>query len=156
MMNDHKHMSAEMLDRIEASAAEKAPHLIPILKAIRHHDVGFLVLQQRATRLDRGLDLLQRPFIVLIGDDTDTALGPNQYDRAAMERLLGMVDGIAIVASAPPDEAYSSLAMLAAHLHSNGLIIETRPEQEIAWTHFLQGIRPDVPILLCTVKAPRQ
>lgn len=78
MMNDHKHMSAEMLDRIEASAAEKAPHLIPILKAIRHHDVGFLVLQQRATRLDRGLDLLQRPFIVLIGDDTDTALGPNQ------------------------------------------------------------------------------
>jgi hypothetical protein len=38
----------------------------------------------------------------------------------------------------------------------NGLIIETRPEQEIAWTNRVQAVCPEMPILLCTVKGPRQ
>ena len=55
----------------------------------------------------------------------------------------------------PPPEAYSSIARLSAAGH-NGLIIETRPEQEIAWTKLVQEVRADMPILLCSVKAPRQ
>lgn len=38
----------------------------------------------------------------------------------------------------------------------NGLIIETRPEQEIGWTNRVQAVCPEMPILLCTVKGPRQ
>lgn len=155
MLNNFPKMTGLMLDRMEASAAEKAPHLLPVVHAIRHHGVGFLVIPQRATDLDRGIALLARPFIVMVGDDTDSALGPDQYDRAALERLIGLVDGVAIISSAPPPEAYASIAMMAV-ADCTGLIIETRPEQEVAWTNLVQEVRPDMPILLCTVKAPRQ
>lgn len=85
----------------------------------------------------------------------DSALGPDQYDLAALKRLIGQIDGVAIVCCEPPPEVYSSVALLAAAGH-NGLIIETRPEQEIAWTKLVQEVRADMPILLCSVKAPRQ
>ena len=155
MLHDFPKMNGPMLDRMEASAAEKAPHLLPIVNAIRNHGVGFLVIPQRATDLERGIALLARPFICLVGDDTDGALGPDQYDRAALERLVGMVDGVAIISSAPPEEAYASIAMMAV-VDCNGLIIETRPEQEIAWTNLVQAVRPGIPILLCTPKSARQ
>ncbi|MCC5974388.1 MAG: hypothetical protein JJU40_16765 [Rhodobacteraceae bacterium] len=144
-----------LLERLKTKVIEKAPHLLPIVLAIRDHGVGFLVIPQRATGLDRGLDLLERPFIVMVGDDTDCALGPDQYDIAALDRLIGMADGVAIISCEPPPEAYSSIALMAM-AHRNGLIIETRPEQEIAWTNRVQAVCPEMPILFCTVKGPRQ
>lgn len=155
MLNEYSRLSGAMLERMETTVAEKAPHLLPVVQVIRDCGVGFLVIPQRATSLDRGIDLLARPFIVTVGDDTDRALGPDQYDRAALKRLIGKVDGVAIVSSAPPPEAYSSIALLAAAGY-NGLIIETRPEREIAWTDLVQAVRADMPILLCCVKATRQ
>lgn len=155
MLNDYSRLSEAMLERMETSVAAQVPHLLPVVQVVRDCGVGFLVIPQRATGLDRGIDLLARPFVVLVGDDMDSALGPDQYDRAALKRLIGMVDGVAIVSCAPPPEAYSSIALLAAAGH-NGLIIETRPEQEIAWTTLVQEVRADMPILLCSVKAPRQ
>jgi len=155
MLNDYSRLSGAMLERMETSVAEKAPHLLPVVQVVRDVGVGFLVIPQRATGLDRGIDLLTRPFIVLVGDDMDSALGPDQYDHAALKRLIGQIDGVAIVSCEPPPEAYSSIALLAAAGH-NGLIIETRPEQEIAWTHVVQAVRADIPILLCSVKVPRQ
>lgn len=155
MLNDFSQMTGDVLDRLESAAAKKAPHLLPIVHAIRHFGIGYLVIPQSAKGLNRGLDLLARPFIIMVGDDTDCALGPGQYNRAHLERMIGMVDGVAIISSAPPPEAYSSIAMMAV-AGRNGLIIETRPEQEIAWTNFVQSVRADMPILLCTVKATRQ
>jgi len=155
VLNDFSQISGDVLDRLESVAAEKAPHLLPIVDVIRHFGVGYLVITQSAKGLNRGLDLLARPFIIMVGDDTDRALGPDQYNSAHLERMIGMIDGVAIISSAPPPEAYSSIAMMAV-VGRNGLIIETRPEQEIAWTNFVQSVRPDMPILLCTVKATRQ
>lgn len=147
--------TGSLLERLESKVTEKAPHLLPIVHAIRDHGVGFLVIPQRATGLHRGIKLLKRPFIVMVGDDTDCALGPDQYDGKALDRLIGMADGVAIVSCAPPPEAYSSVALMAM-AQRNGLIIETRPEQEIAWTNRVQAVCPEMPILLCTVKGPRQ
>jgi hypothetical protein len=147
--------TGSLLERLETKVAAEAPHLLPIVQAIRDHGVGFLVIPQRATGLDRGIKLLQRPFIVMVGDDTDCALGPDQYDSKALDRLIGMADGVAIIACAPPPEAYSSIALMAM-AQRNGLIIETRPEQEIAWTQRVQAVCPEMPILLCTVKGSRQ
>lgn len=155
MLTDYSRLTAAMLDRMENAVLAQAPHLSPVVQVVRDCGVGFLVIPQRATGLDRGIDLLARPFVVLIGDDMDSALGPDQYDRAALKRLIDQIDGVAIVCSEPPPEAYSSIALLAAAGH-NGLIIETRPEQEIAWTKLVQGVRADMPILLCSVKASRQ
>lgn len=147
--------TGSILERLETTVTEKAPHLLPVVHAIRDHGVGFLVIPQRATGLDRGLKLLERPFIVMVGDDTDCALGPDQYDRTTLDRLIGMADGVAIISCAPPPEAYSSIALMAM-AQRNGLIIETRPEQKIAWTNRVQAVCPEMPILLCTVKGPRQ
>lgn len=155
MLTDYSRLSSAMLDRMETAVSAQAPHLLPLVQVVRDCGVGFLVVPQRATGLDRGIDLLARPFIVLVGDDMDSALGPDQYDRAALKRLIGQTCGVAIVCCEPPPEAYSSIALLAAAGH-NGLIIETRPEQEIAWTKLVQEVRADMPILLCSVKVPRQ
>ena len=75
-------------------------------------------------------------------------------------RSKGVIAGaiqrsVAIISCAPPPEAYSSIALMAM-AQRNGLIIETRPEQEIAWTNRVQAVCPEMPILLCTVKGPRQ
>lgn len=91
----------------------------------------------------------------MVGGDTDCAPGPGQYDGKALDRLIGMADGVAIISCAPPPEACSNIALTAMALH-NGLIIETRPEQEIAWTNRVQAVRQEMPILLCTVEGPRQ
>ncbi len=147
--------TGSILERFETKVAADAPHLLPIVHAIRDHGVGFLVIPQRATGLHRGIKLLKRPFIVMVGDDTDCALGPDQYDGKSLDRLIGMADGVAIISCAPPPEAYSSIALMAM-AQRNGLIIETRPEQEIAWTNRVQAVCPEMPILLCTVKGPRQ
>ncbi|SFI40354.1 hypothetical protein [Albimonas pacifica] len=147
--------TGSILERFETKVAADAPHLLPIVHAIRDHGVGFLVIPQHATGLDRGIKLLQRPFIVMVGDETDCALGPDQFDSKALDRLIGMADGVAIISCAPPPEAYSSIALMAM-AQRNGLIIETRPEQEIAWTNRVQAVCPEMPILLCTVKGPRQ
>ena len=155
MTDDIFQQSASVLDRFESEAHEKAPHLVPLIWAVRDHGVGFLVIPQRATALDKGLDLLTRPFVAVIGDDTTCALGPDQYDRAALERLVQMADGVTIVASAPTLEIYATNAVLAV-MGKNALIIETRPEQEIAWTHAVQTIRADMRILLCTTEGVRQ
>jgi hypothetical protein len=39
---------------METSVAEKAPHLLPVVQVVRDGGVGFLVIPQRATGLDRG------------------------------------------------------------------------------------------------------
>lgn len=147
--------TGSLIKQLETKVSEKAPHLLPIVHAIRDHGVGFLVIPQRATGLDRGLALLERPFIVMVGDDTDCALGPDQHDSTALDRLIGMADGVTIISCAPPPEAYFSIALMAM-AQRNMLIIETRPEQEIAWTNRVQAVCPEMPILLCTVKEPRQ
>ena len=72
MLNDYSRLSGAMLERMETSVAEKAPHLLPVVQVVRDVGVGFLVIPQRATGLNRGIDLLTRPFIVLVGDDMDS------------------------------------------------------------------------------------
>ena len=106
MLTDYSRLSSAMLDRMETAVSAQAPHLLPLVQVVRDCGVGFLVVPQRASGLDRGIDLLARPFIVLVGDDMDSALGPDQYDRTALKRLIGQIDGVAIVCCEPPPEAF--------------------------------------------------
>ena len=156
MIEDPSEMTGPMFDALERSMTAKAPHLIPVIHAVRNHGVAFLVIPQKAEDLAASLPRCRRPFIALIGDDTDRALGPDQYDPDALAKLIAKTDGVAIVASAPPMEAYACLSALATELRSNAVIIETRPEQEISWTQAVQQAKPDVSILLCGVRTPRQ
>jgi len=54
MLNDYSRLSGAMLERMETSVAEKAPHLLPVVQLVRDCGVGFLVIPQRATGLWHG------------------------------------------------------------------------------------------------------
>ncbi len=155
IVNGHKHKSPAMFDQIAGSTSERAPHCRPAVHATRDCGVGFVVIPRCATGLDRGIAPLARHFFVRVGDNTDFALGRSQYDRTALKKRIGVVDWIVFVSCAPPPVAHASIALLAAAGH-NGLVIETRPEQEIDWVNLLQVVRRELPIVPCGVKVPRQ
>ena len=149
-------LNRERLDTLAARCSTDAAHLAGIVRMIRDYGVRLLILPQLSRPLTEELALAQRPFIALIGDDTDRALGPDYFDRASLDRLFGMVEAAAVISSAAHADVYDMIGSLAALLGLNVLIVETRPAQEIAWTKALQRVNPHLPIVICTVEAPRQ
>lgn len=147
-------VARERLDRIIAANTE-APYLNAVFEVVRDHGVRLLTVEQISVSFVEVLDETTRPFIALVGDDTERSLGPDVFHRASLERLIRMADGAAVIASASPIEVYAGLAALAAFQRNNVIIVETRPEQEIAWVNFLQETVPGLPILLATVQTAR-
>lgn len=132
--------------RLEHVARTGPLHLRPIYAAMIDPGIGLALVAQRSGRFDIASP---RPFVALIGDDTDCALGPAGFHRKSVRRLAGRVRSIAIIASDVEPKAYAAAAALAALGH-NVLIVETRPEQEGAWIELLRAAAASVPILLCT------
>jgi len=146
----------EQLDRIVSAASSHAPHLASVLEVVRDHGVKLLIVPQIAEPMTEALDTAMRPFIAVIGDDTERSVGPGYFDKASLDRLIGMADGAAVVSSAPNKDVYQGLSALAALFARNVLIVETRPEQEIAWVKAIQAAKANLPLIVCTVEATRQ
>lgn len=156
-MRDFTHaLSRDRLDALAAKANVDAPHLAGIVNIVRDCGVHLLIVPQLSRSMSEELAKAQQPFIALLGDDTDRAVGPNFFDKSSLDRLIGMVDAAAVIASAPRADVYNTVGSLAVLLARNVLIVETRPEQEIAWTQAIQRVRPCLPTLLCTVETARQ
>ncbi len=147
-------VTRERLDRIIAANTE-APHLNIVFEAVRDYGVRLLTVVQIAVPFADALDDTTRPFIAIVGDDTERSFGPGAFHRASLERVVRMADGAAVISSASPLEVYAGLAALAAFQRSNVVIVETRPEQEIAWVNFIEETVPGLPILLATVQTAR-
>ena len=99
------------------------------------------------------LDTLCRPFIVILGDDTDRALGPGHFHGPSIERLIGMVDVAAVMSGAPCNDVYADMSALAAWSRQNVLMVETRVEQEDAWIETIWQVAPELRMVICTVMA---
>lgn len=132
-----------------------APHMNPVFAAIRDFGVGVLIVPQSTDSLDEALDEASEAAIVIIGDDTDRTLGPDGFDKPSMRRLFRMAKGVAVIGSAPPEHVYAQVSTLAGIMRCLAVIVETRPEQEIAWVALVKDANPDAPILLVTVEAGR-
>ncbi|GEP08577.1 hypothetical protein [Methylobacterium gnaphalii] len=132
--------------RLQQLARTGAPHLRPIYGAMANGLVGFLLVAQNAGRFDA---IKGRPFVALLADDTDRALGPAGFHRKSVRRMAAQVSSIAIIASDIVHEAYVTAAAGAA-LGFNMLIVETRPEHEGAWMELLREAAPQASTLLCT------
>jgi hypothetical protein len=130
-----------------------APHMTPVLEAVRDFDVSGMWVPQGKNSLDDALDAARNAAIVLVGDDTDRAVGPAGFDQPSMRRLFQRAEHVAVISSAPPEHVYAGMATLAALARQFVVIVETRPEQEIAWVEFIQAANPQLPILLVTVEA---
>ena len=90
--------------RLDATIAalERAgvAHMVPILHAVRDCGVAYITLTQGDQRVSLP-DLSTRPWIAVIGDDTDRALGPNGFSPAALATLAAGANAAIVVAGAP-------------------------------------------------------
>lgn len=136
-------------------AMERAPaHLRTVIQTVRDHRVGLLIVAQAAQpfRLPREPD---RPAIVLIGDDTDRADGPNGFHLPSVRRAIRACSAFAVISSAPQPDIYSGIAATAALTRRNVMIVETRLEQELPWLGLIQKLAPKRFIWLGTVEGGR-
>lgn len=139
-------------DRLYQALATAAPHLRPIIEAVRDHGVGMMFAPQGsgAFRLPR-----KQASITILGDDFSEALGPDAFHMPSVRRAIRSAGCFAVVSSAPQQSAYTAMAVAAVISGRNTLIVETRPEQEIQWVHLIQKLAPRRFIWLATVKAGR-
>ena len=131
-------------------AAAHGRHLAPLYKAARDHGCIVGIIPQNAGPFDP--PPAGRPAIIVIGDDLDQALGPSAFHEQSLRRLLKGVRLAAVVACEPLPEIYASAARHAVLLRKNVVIVETRPEHEIAWVNLIRSIAPDAAFLLGSVK----
>jgi hypothetical protein len=88
------------------------------------------------------------PWIVLISDDTDRAVGPEGFHQASINDLFKHAGTAVLVACAPLPALYFAAATAATILRLNAVIIETRPEHELTWSALILRVRPDLPVLV--------
>ncbi|VWX52971.1 hypothetical protein [Novosphingobium sp. 9U] len=136
---------------LDHAMVNAAPHLRPIVKAVRDHGVDMLFAGQGAGafRVPAGTT---RPVIFMVGDDFDKALGPEGFHMPSIRRAIRSSHSFAIISSGPQADAYTAMALAAAATRQNTVIVETRPEQEIAWLALVQKLAPGRFIWLATVE----
>lgn len=137
-------------DRLNVVMDALPPHLRSLLVAVRDHRVAFMFIPQNfdTFRIPARAD---RPSIVLIGDDMETAHGPNGFHMPSLRRIVRGCSAFAVISSAPPMDLYAAMASTTAIKRTSTLLIETRPEQEIAWVSLIQKLAPARPIILATI-----
>jgi hypothetical protein len=141
-------LSRDTLSRV----MENSPsHLRPIIAAVRDGQIAFMFVAQGfdAFRIPKRAD---RPSITILGDDLNAAHGPDGFHLPSVRRVIRASAFFAVVSSAPPTGVYATMAATTVASRKNGLIIETRPEQEIPWLALIQKMAPGRPIYLATVK----
>lgn len=136
---------------LERAMEAAEPHLKPIVRAIRDHNVRMLFVPQTtgAFRLPKGGD---RAAITIIGDDFDRADGPEGFHMPSVRRSIRTADWFAVVSSGPQALVYETAAAFSASTRRNVLLVETRPEQEIQWVQLIQKLAPGRPLCLATVE----
>jgi hypothetical protein len=127
------------------------PHLRPIIETVRDHGVAMLFVGQSPDSF-RIPDHPKQPAIVLIGDDMDRAIGPDGFHMPSVRRAIRACSAFAVVSSAPQTDVYSAIAATAAITRHSTMLIETRPEQELAWVGLIQKLAPRRFIWLATVE----
>ncbi len=125
-----------------------APHLTPILRAVRDSRVAFLSVPQNAGAFVLRFD---RPSIILLGDDRDEAFGPAAFHQKSIVTVLREIAAATVIAAAPERSVYAAVAFAAAVLRQHCLIVETRERYEADWTDLIRKYCPDAPLLIHTV-----
>jgi hypothetical protein len=131
---------------------ENAPvYFQPILKVVRDHGVAMLFVPQGLQPF-RIPDQPQKPAIILVGDDLEVALSPDGFHRPSIRRAIRACNSFAVISSAPQSDVYATVAVGVAATRHHAMLIETRPEQELAWVALIQTLAPGRFIQLATVE----
>lgn len=148
------HRAAVSSANLDLAMLSAQPHLKPIVSAIRNYGIGMLFVPQDAGafRKPRGG---KHPTITLIGDDFDSARGPEAFHAPSLRRAIRASHAFAVISSAPQVSAYASIAVTTIATRRDTLLIETRPEMEIPWLGLIQKLAPGRHIWLATIEGGR-
>nr|WP_137831776.1 hypothetical protein [Methylobacterium sp. L1A1] len=131
--------------RLDLLALTGSPHLRPVYAAMRDGRRTLLVVPQRSG----ACSVPGKPFVALVGDDTECALGPEAFHRPSVERFARSARGIALISCGIMPGVYAVAAEMVRLGHST-LIVETRPEREAEWMEALRAAAPKAAFLMCT------
>ncbi len=149
-MSDVTHAPATRA-HLDMAHAWAPAYLRPIIEAVRDSHVGMMFVPQidepfRLPREDKC------PAIIIIGDDFDRAVGPAGFHLPSIRRAIRACTAFAVISCEPLPHVYGVIAITATLTRRNVMLIETRPEQELAWLGLIQKLAPGRPITLATVE----
>ena len=139
-------------DQLTAAMMAMPPggeHLLPVMEMVRDGGIGMLFVNQHgdAFRIPAA-----KPAIAIIGDDFDAAYGPEKFHMPSLRRAIRSCAAFAVVSSAPVKSVYAITALSAVLSRKNTMLIETRPDQELAWVKLIHKLSPGSPLILSTVE----
>jgi len=146
----HAGTTSAQIDAGLEAIRDSAPHLFPLMVAVRDHRVGMLAVSQGQQAFPFPPDK-RRKAVVLIGDDMETSVGPDGFHAPSIRRLIRACGAFAVVSSAPNPVVYAAVAT-AAIAGRHALIVETRLAHEFQWVSLIQKLAPRRPLILSTVK----
>lgn len=132
----------------DAMKAGDMEHVVAVFRAMRDFNVPVLIVPPSDRPIDFRGTTNQRPFIAMISDDHEQALGPDSFHKPSLTALVKMADHAAVVSSAPVADLYRMLSLMPSYLRTGSIIVETKPSQDVAWVRFLRKLKPELPILL--------
>jgi len=139
---------------LDRAIQDAAPHLVPLLQAVRDRHVGMLFVPQGSEPF-RMPARPENPAIIIIGDDLNCALGPSGFHRASVRRAVRSSHCFAVISGAPRADVYRAIATTAEATRQSALIVETRLEQEFQWVSLITKLAPRRPLILSTVQGGR-
>ena len=107
-------------------------HLKPILRAVRDHKIGLVMMLSGGDRVDL-CRMLKRPSVIIIGDDAGFAFGPVGFDPDMLQVAFTAAELVITVDGAPYPACYERAAAFAARKRRHAVIVETRPEYAAEW-----------------------
>lgn len=138
------------LARLENLSRTGHVHLRPIYVAMRSDRVGLVMIRQRVERFPPPK---KRPFVAIVGDDTDRSLGVAGFHRKSIRRLAAITPSIVVIGCELIPSVYAAAAAAAAQARISTLIIETRDEHEGEWIDLVREAAPSANLLICTAVA---
>ena len=127
-------------------ARSRFRHLLPFIECVKDFAVTYMTVFQG--RHEHAVPA-RGPWIVVLGDDTFDALGPEGFHGPSLNALFGAADEAVIVAGWPERLAYNTAATHAARHRRNVIVIETRTTRHEEWLAALRAVKPDIGTLIC-------
>lgn len=121
----------DRLDALLASADWR--HLRPVLRAVRDHKIGLVMLLPGGEPVDLARMLAKRPTVVIVGDDAGFAFGPAGFDPNVLQAAFTAAELVVMVAGAPELALYERAATFTALTRRHSVIVETQHEAEADW-----------------------
>lgn len=144
------------LDREAASAwlknkkvaRKRWRHMLPLIECVQDYACSLMwVFQGRHEHVVP----TDAPWIVILGDDTIAAIGPDGFHGPSLDELIAAAARVVLISAFPEQNFYNAAATYAAYYRQNVILIETLPEQQDAWRDKLQSVKSEIPILFCMV-----